>query len=126
MLVQFSILDNSYGCQLEFNFAQGFKDLADGEESNQLDIWTTDRVIRPDDDWACAPGRTSLFGTALLSEGVRRVVINACECKPVLSFRISMASSVEGRNVSFAHTIQSGLRLVRSCEVVGGRRTLTR
>ncbi|MCJ1363367.1 hypothetical protein MMC16_002474 [Acarospora aff. strigata] len=55
MLVQFSILDNSYGCQLEFNFAQGFKDLADGEESNQLDIWTTDRVIRPDDDWACAP-----------------------------------------------------------------------
>lgn len=115
ILVQFSIPNNSYGCQLEFNFAGGFKNLANSGESNQVNIWTTDRAIQPDHDWSNAPGRAALFGTAVLSDGISRVVINPCESKPILSFRICMARSTDVGDVSFFQTPQSGMRVTRSC-----------
>lgn len=115
ILAQFSIPNNSYGCQLEFNFTGGFKNLVNSNGSNQVDIWTTDRAIQPDHDWSNAPGRVALFGTAVLRYGIWSLIINPCDSKPILSFRICMASGADVGIVSFFQTSQSGIKVTRHC-----------
>lgn len=115
ILVQFSIPNNSYGCQLEFNFTGGFRNLASSSESNQVDIWTTDRTIQPDHDWSNAPDRAALFGTAVLCNGTSRLIIHPCESRPKLNFRICMAGDVDVGDVSFFQTRQSGIIVTRRC-----------
>ena len=114
-LIQFSIPNSTFGCQLEFNFTGGFKNLANDSESNQLDIWTTDRAIQSDQNWSNAPGRAALFATAVFRDGISRVMMSTCESKPVLSFRLCMASGADVGNVSFFQTSQSGIKVTRSC-----------
>ncbi|KAI9875014.1 MAG: hypothetical protein M1830_009029, partial [Pleopsidium flavum] len=77
-LVQFSIPEGSYGCQMELYFPAGFRSLTDDDSDVQLNFWTIDGVIDVEDDWLKAPGRAMLFGTTVISDGGSRVVINSC------------------------------------------------
>lgn len=115
ILVQFSVPNNSNGCQLEFGFPGGFRNLANDGDSNQLDIWTTDGAIQPDHDWSTAPDRSVLFGNAVLRNGTSSVIINACDNRPLLNFRICIAGHADVENVSFFQTNQRGIKVTRRC-----------
>lgn len=115
-LVQFSVPNSSvsYGCQLQFDFPAGFSNLADCGGLDQLDVWVVDTTVGAVETWANAPSGAELFGIALLSDGVERVLVNSCDCEPVLSFRVCIASTVSAANVSFIQSLQEGLIITRS------------
>lgn len=114
-LVQFSIPDGSHSCQLEVSFPIGFQTRANSNEVARVDFWTTDRVVNLEDTWTKAPGRVALFGSAFLSNGFSKVVVNSCDCKSTLSFRVCMTSSGKAGDVSFVQTLTDGLKVTHSC-----------
>ncbi len=114
-LVQFSLPNNSYGCQLELIFPEGFNSSVTGSGSGQIDFWTADRAIHSQTRWSNASDEATLFGTTALLRGDRRVIVNACECRPTMSFRVRMASNGSEGDASFDQTLRDGLKVSRRC-----------
>jgi hypothetical protein len=94
----------SYGCQLEVNFPAGYPITSSG--ASAINIFALDN------------DKSTLFGTVTLQSSPvapTKFVINSAECKPLMSYKIQIASDTQAGQVAFADTQDAGFTMTYNC-----------
>ncbi|KAI9720581.1 MAG: hypothetical protein M1812_002761 [Candelaria pacifica] len=115
-LVQFTnIVAEGERCQLELDFPAAYEMTSDGD--TQMNIWTVKEEINGTVSWLESPKCDSLFGTAIMQPSSNRpttIIINSVNCKPVHSYRITMAGAFATGTVMYTQGKMAGFKM-RHC-----------
>ncbi|KAI9808908.1 MAG: hypothetical protein M1827_007133 [Pycnora praestabilis] len=112
--IEFSAVSNSSSfCQLEMDFPN--EDSLIAGSGTQLNIWEVEGGMSTATVEEVASTPATLFGTAVLpqkSDMPSRILINSVTCKPVLSYRVNIASDNANVTVQFDQT-NAGFRMTQ-------------
>jgi len=129
-LVEFTIPQGSWGCQLELFFQQDYNSLFDYGGPTTVDVWNVNGPIPlgPNNysvTWNLAPQTTNLFGTSGQIElppryGYRqdvKKVINSASCQNKMTYRVKVPDNVARGGVQFYQRPSpfGGWRIVHNC-----------
>jgi hypothetical protein len=124
MLIEFTVPDGSYGCQLESYFRADYPIGTLGRQD--VYFYSTDRPLSRsprgiDISWANSPAPVSQVGTTRFDQldpsgGPTQKVINSFVCQPKMTYRLSIGRDfTDDGLVTFSQSPPNGLRMTYNC-----------